>query len=405
MSGVVAAAWADDGSGGGEAMTRADPTGPRRKPSSSARATLLELFFDVFYVAVFAQLSVQLAADPTWGGLGQRLVLLLAAWWTWSVTVNTTEFYDPQLRAVQGVVVGTVIGVSLIAVALPGAYGGRGLLFAVAYVGLHLARGLTLIIALRPHRAHEREERLLFWFVVSGVLWIAGGLAEPTWRTGLWVGALAIDYVAAAVRYPRPLRGPIPLEHYSRLSIHFGERYQQIAILALGELTLTTTLAFASTPYTPARAVAFAAAILTALLFWQIYALQSNNLVDRSAHRNPLQSAYLAPYVYTLVVTGVIATSAGVELVLHEHLRTTPATWVVLIVGGPVLFVIGRMNSEYLLLDQLPKSRLAWLALLVAASPVLTMLDPVLVTIVATSVLAGMTVTDIWRLRARALAS
>ncbi|WP_422737394.1 low temperature requirement protein A [Micromonospora sp. WMMD729] len=386
-------------------MTRADPTGPRRKPTSSARATLLELFFDVFYVAVFAQLSMQLAADPTWGGLGQRLVLLLAAWWTWSVTVNTTEFYDPQLRAVQGVVVGTMVGVSLIAVAIPGAYGGRGLLFAVAYVGLHLARGVMLIVALRPRRAHAREERFLFWFVVSGVLWIAGGFASPGWRTGLWVGALAIDYLAAALRYPTPLRGRIPLEQYSQLSVHFGERYQQIAILALGELALMTTLTFGSVGYTPARAVAFAAAILTALLFWQIYVLQSNKLVDRSAHWRPRASVYLAPYVYACVVTGVIATSAGVDLVLHEPVRTTPASWVLLIVGGPVLFVVGRMNSEYVLLGQLPKSRLAWLALLIALTPVLAMLVPVLVTVVTAAGLVGITLTDTWRLRARALAS
>ncbi|MDG4759262.1 low temperature requirement protein A [Micromonospora sp. WMMD710] len=240
-----------------------------------------------------------------------------------------------------------LVGVALMAVAIPGAYGGRGLALASRYVGLQLVRGVTLIIALRPRRAHAREERFLFWFVVSGVLWIIGGFAAPAWRTGLWLAALVINYLAAALRYPTPVRGRIPLEQYSQLSVHFGERYQQIAILALGELTLT----FGGLPYTPARAVGFAAALLTALLFWQIYVLQSNKLVDRSVHRRPRQSVYLAPYIYAVVVTGVIATSAGVDLVLHEPLGvTTPASWVVLIVGGPVLFVVGRMNSEYVLL-------------------------------------------------------
>ncbi|MFI6241891.1 low temperature requirement protein A [Micromonospora sp. NPDC050795] len=54
--------------------------------------------FDVFYVAMFAQLSMQLATKPTWGGLGQSIILLLAAWWTWAGTAIDTEYYDPRLR-------------------------------------------------------------------------------------------------------------------------------------------------------------------------------------------------------------------------------------------------------------------------------------------------------------------
>ncbi|MEW2430092.1 low temperature requirement protein A [Micromonospora sp. NPDC047644] len=380
-------------------MTSTDRTGPRRNPDSSARATLLELFFDVFYVAMFAQLSMQLATKPTWGGLGQSLILLLAAWWTWAGTAIDTEFYDPRLPVIRGVVVSTIFGVVLMAVAVPAAYGGRGLLFASAYVGLHLARGIMLVVALRRHRAHARAQRFVFWFVVSGVLWLVGGLSDPAWRTALWAVALVVDYVASALRYPTPGRGRVPLDQYAQLSVHFGERYQQIAILALGELALMATLQFATAAYTPARTVAFLAAIVTALLFWQVYALQSNTLVDRSAHQSPRQAVRLAPYVYAVVITGIIATSAGVDLVLHEPLGTTPATWLILIVGGPVLFVLGRMGSEYVLLGQLPPSRLAWLALLIGATPVLTTLAPVLVVLVTVGVLVGITLTDTWRLR------
>ncbi|MEU8405072.1 low temperature requirement protein A [Micromonospora sp. NPDC048842] len=348
---------------------------------------------------MFAQLSMQLAMKPTWGGLGQSVILLLAAWWTWAGTAIDTEYYDPRLRVIQVVVVSTIFGVVLMAVAVPGAYGGRGLLFASAYVGLHLARGIMLVVALRPHRAHARAQRFLFWFVVSGTLWLVGAFTDPAWRTGLWATALIVDYVASALRYPTPGRGRTPLDQYGQLSVHFGERYQQIAILALGELALMATLQFATAVYTPARTVAFFAAIVTALLFWQIYGLQSNKLVDRSAHQNPRQAARLAPYVYAVVITGIIATSAGVDLVLHEPLGSTPATWLVLIVGGPVLFVLGRMGSEYVLLGQLPPSRLAWLALLIGTTPAMTTLAPILVVLVTVGVLVGITLTDTWRLR------
>ncbi|MBG6106023.1 low temperature requirement protein LtrA [Micromonospora vinacea] len=381
-------------------MTSAEPVGLRRDPKSSSRATLLELFFDVFYVAAFAQLSMELAEHSTWSGLGQGLVLLLAVWWTWSVTAIVTEFYDPRLRVIQGVVASAMFGVALMAVAVPSAYEGRGLLFASAYVGLHLVRGALLVGALRPRRAHAREERFLFWFVISGVLWLAGGFVDPAWRVGLWAGALAVDYMATALRHPTPRLGRVPLDQYNQLSVHFGERYQQIAILALGELTLMATLTFASEAHTPARAAVFLIAIATALLFWQIYVLQSNTLVDRSAHWRPRQAVRLAPYVYAGVVTGVIATSAGVELVLHEPLGpTTPTSWVALIVGGPVLFVLGRMSSEYVLLGQLPRSRVGWLVLLLGLTPVLSAQAPIVVLIVTMGVLFGITLTDARRNR------
>ncbi|MEV4810116.1 low temperature requirement protein A [Micromonospora avicenniae] len=385
-------------------MTSTNPTGVRRDIRLSQRATLLELFFDVFYVAMFAQLSMQFAKDPSWAGLGQSLLLLLAAWWTWSVTTLATEFYDPRLRVIQGVIAGTLFGVVLMAVAVPGAYGGRGLLFACAYVGLHVVRGILLIVALRRHRAHARAERFLFWFVVSGSLWLAGGFVDPAWRAPVWAGALVVDYVAAALRYPTPKRGRVPLDEYDELSVHFPERYQQIAILVLGELALMATLQFGSAVYTPVRVVAFLTAIAIALLFWQIYVVQTGRFVDRSAHQRPRRAVRLAPYVYAGLVSGVIATSAGAELVLHEPVGTTPVSWVVLIVGGPVLYVLGRMGSEYALLGQLSRSRLGWLALLVGVAPALTALAPIVVMIVTTAVLVGITLTDTWRVRREASA-
>jgi low temperature requirement protein LtrA len=210
--------------------------------------------------------------------------------------------------------------------------------------------------------------------------------------------------VAAALRYPTPKPGRVPFDQYDQLSVHFGERYQQIAILVLGELTLMATLRFGSAVYSPARVVAFLVAGTTALLFWQIYVTQSHQFVDRSAHQHPRGAVRLAPYVYAGLVSGVIATSAGVDLVLHQPLGTTPATWVVFIVGGPVLFVLGRMGSEYVLLGHLSRSRLGWLVLLIGATPVLTGLAPVLVMIVTTGVLVGIALTDTWRNRPEASA-
>lgn len=58
------------------------------------RATLLELFFDLAFVLVLAQLSHHLANDLTWVGMFQTVVLTTAVWWIWTVVTWVTDIYD-----------------------------------------------------------------------------------------------------------------------------------------------------------------------------------------------------------------------------------------------------------------------------------------------------------------------
>ncbi|MBE1491375.1 low temperature requirement protein A [Plantactinospora soyae] len=378
-------------------MTSTSPTGLLRDPGSSNRSTLLELLFDLFYVATFAQLSMHLAGDLSWRGLGQNVILLLAAWWTWAVTSLATDFFDPRRRMIRGVIASTMFGVGLMTAAIPSAFGTHGLLFAGAYVGIHVVRGIVLVTALRGHLAQIRAERFLFWFVVSAALWLTGGLVDPAWRGPLWAGALVIDYVSAALRYPTPRLGRVPLDQYDRLSSHFGERYQQITILVIGDLVLASTLKLGTAEFSTARVVVFLAAITTALLLWQIYVFRTDLFVDRAVNAYPRRAVRLASYINALLVAGVIATTAGVDLVIAHPFGTTRASWVALVVGGPVLFVLGRVIFEYELLGRLSRSRLGWLVLLIGIAPALKPLAPIFVVIVSVGVLLGITLTDAWR--------
>lgn len=140
-------------------------------------------------------------------------------------------------------------------------------------------------------------------------------------------------------------------------------------------------------------------ALITALLLWQIYVFRTGTLVESSIHESPHRAVRLAPYVYAGLVAGVIATSAGVDLVLHQPLKPAPSSCVVLLVGGPALFVLGRVIFEYALLRRFSRSRLGWLVVLVGGVPALKPLAPVFVMIATTGVLLGITLTDGWRRR------
>jgi len=64
----------------------------------------------------------------------------------------------------------------LLAIAIPEAFGERALLFALSYVAIQVGRHffLTFVAAKRGSLERQRAGRILFWFMISGVFWIAG---------------------------------------------------------------------------------------------------------------------------------------------------------------------------------------------------------------------------------------
>src|SRR5262249_61032780 len=78
------------------------------------------------------------------------------------------------------------------------------------------------------------------WFIPSGILWIAGGVAEGSSRTGLWICALALDLAGPLVLYWVPRRGRLPFGAWSTKTSHLVERFALFILIALGETILRT---------------------------------------------------------------------------------------------------------------------------------------------------------------------
>ncbi|MFI6063945.1 low temperature requirement protein A [Micromonospora sp. NPDC051227] len=361
-----------------------------RRLEGSTRATLLELLFDVVFVAALALTSTLLTEEHSWSGNAKVLLMLTAIWWTWSLTATTTEFYDPQQRPIQAILMIAMVGSVGMAVALPMITTGHLLLFVVSYVGTHLIRCIILVSAL--HRqghwtARARATRFLFWFTVSGVFWIAGALVyAPNWA--LWTIAITIDLVASAARYPTPRLGQVPIAQYKRITGHLGERYQQFVILALGDIILLPTLQVSRSELDPFRIAALLGAFATMLLLWQIYAFRAGELLTATGD-NMCRPARLAPYTHLLLLAGVVATAASFEMVVAHPTGTTPVRLLVLIIGGPALFVLGRVVFTMLVSALVPWRRVAWLILPLLILPWAGGWPPLLVSAIMLLGLAG----------------
>jgi low temperature requirement protein LtrA len=372
-----------------------------RRPEDPQRATFLELFFDLAFVFALFQLSRGLIQHLAWSGAFQTLVLLLAVWWVWSSTAGLTDRLDPRRPAVQLLVIATMVGSLVVTAALPEAFGPQGLVFAGAYVAIQIGRQLFVLIALRGHELQRTAGRVVFWYGMSAVPWIAGAVAHGTTRGALWTLAVALDYTAFALRWPAPGLGRAPESGLPVVAEYLAERYRQFFIIALGELILVTGLALSGTGFAADRTAAFVVSIATTVLLWRIYIYRAGELLSAAiaAAPEPARLAGSASYTHLVMVAGIVVTAVGAELVIAHPLGHTQPAWIAVILGGPALFLAGRAGFEYAIFGRVSRDRPIGVLVLAALTPAMLHVPPLLVAIAATAVLAGNAVADAARAR------
>ncbi|WFE53987.1 low temperature requirement protein A [Micromonospora sp. WMMD1155] len=370
---------------------------PVRDPEGPRRVTLLELFFDLVYVVALALISRTMVEQLDWHSAGQALIMLAAVWWTWAITTLVTDLYDPERTEIKLLISAVMFGALLMTTAIPEAFDDRGLVFAGTYVAIHLGRGLFLMPAVRRQpQTQRRAARIFVWFLVSAIPWLVGAFVSGDARIICWTIALAIDYVGFRLAYPVPGLGVVPEKQRNVQAEHLSERYQQFFIIALGDCILTIGTMFSLEHNEAENIAAFAVAFLTTLLLWRIYVHKSGELLPSAiqAAKSPSKFLFTAPYTHLLMISGVVTTAAGFHLVLHEPTGETPPAWLAVFLGGPALFLTGRASFEYEVFSRVSWSRPGGILALLTIAPVALYVPPMIASLGALLVLAGVAYAD-----------
>ncbi|MFY1703071.1 low temperature requirement protein A [Micromonospora sp. WMMA1923] len=386
--------------------------GPVAAAGATTRATFLELFFDLVFVFALTRISARAFSDlaletggnvgwaPVTGG-GKTLLLLLALWSVWQGTAWTTSRYDPYHSWLQTMVIVALFCSMVMGVAIPHAFSTTGLAFAVAYVAAQLSRPLILLLAVRVRRYRGLKLRMLVGYGCCAVPWIVGALLPVPWRVILWAAALAAEYLWSRLGWPVPGLGRSTTNRWQVVGEHLAERYQQFFLIALGETVLVTGLAYSGGNYDLPRTAAFAAALVTSVLLWRIYFQRAGQIlaeaVSKAAH--PATIGRSAADTHLLMVIGVVATAIGYELSIEHPLERAETAWVVLIVGGPVLFLLARARFEYEVFGRVSPARWVAALALVALLPLLLRARPLLSSAVTAAVLLAVALADARRAR------
>jgi low temperature requirement protein LtrA len=318
-----------------------------RDAGEAQRATTLELFYDLVFVFAITQVSHLLLDDLSWLGAGEALLALLVVWWAWNYTTWVTNELDPDSTAVRLLLIWLMLLTLVLAIAIPDAFGERAILFAGSYVAIQLSRHvfLTFAAASRGTIERERSGRILFWFVVAGVFWIAGAFAEDEARAALWIIALGIDLAAPLHFYSIPGRPRLSHTTWEVETAHFAERFQLFMIIALGETIVLTGATTAGLDLSAARVAAFALAFLTTAALWWLYFDYVARIAERRLALAPNRTQLARDgytYLHAVLVAGIILAAVGDELVIAHPTEELPRAELLVVTGGPALYLLGH---------------------------------------------------------------
>jgi low temperature requirement protein LtrA len=259
--------------------------------------------------------------------------------------------------------------------AIPEAFSERGLMFALAYVTIQVGRTAFVVLTLdRTSSLGRNFQRIFFWLLASGVLWIIGGLLEGEARYLLWIAALAIEYASPAFGLWTPGLGRSTTQTWRTVEGgHAAERCQLFVILSLGESLLITGSTFAEIETSVVTVAAFIVAFIGSVALWWLYFARTAEAAREvfASSEDPgriARSAYT--YFHIPIIAGIIAVAASDELtVAHPGEHGTFAS-VALILGGTALFVAGHAFFKWTVFGRVSLSHLVAIAALTALMPV-----------------------------------
>jgi low temperature requirement protein LtrA len=271
------------------------------------RATWIELFFDLVFVAAVSQLANALAAEPTTARFFEFLGLFVPVWWAWMGFTFYANRFDTDDLVYRLLLLLAMFGVAALATTIPSVFRGATQGFPIAYVAVRL-----VLIALYARASrHVPEARGLvrvyiraFSFAV--LIWLASLAFDAPWAYVVWGIALAVE-LSAPIRAWRFLPDA-PVDSH-----HLPERFGLLTLIVLGESVLAVVLGVSKISWDGGSAVAAAAGFIVAASLWWIY---FDFLDEGALTARGLFGGLTYTYMNYFVVVGLAALGAGVKLAI-----------------------------------------------------------------------------------------
>ncbi|NJM99082.1 MAG: low temperature requirement protein A [Phormidesmis sp. RL_2_1] len=194
------------------------------------KADWLELFFDLYFVVVIAELAHYLAEHVSWSGVGGFIFLFLPVWWVWIGATYYIERFETNGIEHRLIVFAQMIPIAGLAVFAHDALGETSVGYALSYA---VCRTFHTYLWWRGGY-HDRQfrpvaKRFVLGFSISVGLFYGSVLVPPPMRFWLWGAGLATDLLTPFLTLKQ--QAQLPRMSTSKLP----ERYGLFMIIVLGE--------------------------------------------------------------------------------------------------------------------------------------------------------------------------
>ena len=309
------------------------------EPYDDRTVSFLELFYDLVYVVLVAELAHALAAHLDLKHIGQFIFLFSIVWWSW---LNGTVYHDVhgnndiRTRVFTFLQMFAVAGMAVFAHnAL--AEGSRGFAFFYGMFQLILSI-LWWRLAAHDPTHHQRNRGFVIAFSASTLLFFLSVFVPPPFRFYIWGFAVVLSLLQPFIMFilrTRALRSS-PL----RFSSALVERFGLFNILVLAEIFVGVVSGLTHHEHLSTTAfITGALGLCLAFAMWWLY-------FDFISHRIPLPSQVAGMtwlYMHLFVTMCIVAVGAAV-LVIVEHSgepSETSVRWT--LVGALAVYLLSLM--------------------------------------------------------------
>src|SRR6185436_1207215 len=214
------------------------PPRPASNRPEERRITFLELFYDLVYVVIIAELSHTLAGNMSLAGIGTFVFLFIIVWWAWFNGAMYHDLHGNNDIRTRVFTFLQMLTVAAMAVFAHNAIGEGAVGFALSYAAFHLI--LTWLwwrTGVYDPKHRPLSQPYAITFLLTSLLFIGSTFVPAPWRFLLWGLGMLTDLVLLLLLLTSTKAAvQAALDRMLLVSPSAVERFGTFTIIVLGEV-------------------------------------------------------------------------------------------------------------------------------------------------------------------------
>ena len=307
---------------------------------TARKVTWLELFFDLIFVAVVAQVAAPLRADYSIAGLERLVPLLLLIWLAWTGQTAYSTRFDTDDLVQRAFTIAQMFAVAVMAANARDALDSRssaGFVAAYAVVRLLLVAQYARVRHVPGARA--LTSRYLIGHGGAALLWLASAVLPLPARFVAWGIAFAVDLGTPWAAVPHSVTAPPD-------AAHLPERFSLFTLILLGESVVAVMQGIESQEGWPVAAALSAFLGMTSLFlicWWYFDGADAASEQHVRTRRDAIRY-HVWTYAHFPLCLGIVTLGVGIQRIVtaaaHEPLARSETR---LVAAGAAAVMVAMM--------------------------------------------------------------